>query len=155
VLSPEGTLHLTIMDPSPVVSTSGPCLRRWLDNNLLLNLETQFRCTTPSRLLPIWLQDAGFSREPPPGGLATLTKVRFWAVGRGEGGFADAADGNDAAKEMSQLTAVVGRMLWREIWGNFVVGDKWWWEDEEIVDECATLGTRWDCLVMTAVKRVK
>lgn len=154
ILIPGGILHLTLMDPSPVASSAGPRLRRWLDNNLVINLQTHFRCITPSRLIPIWLRDAGFACDssPPSNDPAYATKLRFWAVGRGEGGFAEVGGSDDAAKEMSQLTAVVGRMLWREIWGNFVVGDKWWWEDEQVVEECVALGTRWDCLMLKAVK---
>ncbi|KAI9742801.1 MAG: hypothetical protein M1818_003530 [Claussenomyces sp. TS43310] len=152
VLIPNGTLHLTLMDPRPPSSCTGLHLRRWLDKHLLLNLETQFRCSKPSRLFPIWLHDAGFACAAKSAG-TKVSKLRFWAVGRGEGGFVDPADGDAAAKELSQLNAVVGRMLWRELWGNYVVGDKWWWEDDQVVEECASMGTRWDCLILEVVKR--
>lgn len=154
VLTPEGVLHLTVLDPAPVSSTMGPSLRAWLEENLLLNLETQFRCASPSRLLPIWLHDAGFRSQDER---ARVSKIRFWALGRGEGGFSGGEEedgGIEPSVELGNLTAVVGRMLWREIWGNYVVGDRWWWEDENIVDECARMGTRWECSVLEIVKMV-
>ncbi|KAF4612826.1 hypothetical protein G7Y89_g15546 [Cudoniella acicularis] len=69
-----GTLHLTILDPSPIPSTLGPRLRTWLNNNILLDLEKQFRCLNPSRVFPAWLQDVGLY-----GAGSTVLNVQFLA----------------------------------------------------------------------------
>ena len=54
-----GALHLTIIDPQPEMETMGPKLRQWLFDNLVLNLEEQFRTTYPSQTFPSWLAGAG------------------------------------------------------------------------------------------------
>lgn len=51
-----------------------------------------------------------------------------------------------------ELKSQVGRMLWKEMWGGFVEGDKWWWEDEQVLDECEKMGTGWEYAVIAAVK---
>jgi hypothetical protein len=64
-------------------------------------------------------------------------------------------DGEDGRKEeetRSELKSQVGRMLWREMWGGFVEGEKWWWEDDTILKECESLGTGWEYAIITAVK---
>jgi len=50
------------------------------------------------------------------------------------------------------LASTVGRMLWKDIYGPFVVGESWWWEDEEVVDEAYSMGTKWDVVITEAVK---
>ncbi len=100
-----GTLHLTILDPSPLPATLGPRLRQWLDNHLILNLERQFRCINPSRLFPIWLADAGLRAEG-----STIVTMRFFAsvsasmetaMGRGRG-----REGEDEAERTRQEVVV-------------------------------------------------
>ena len=59
-LTPQGTLHLLLIDPMPARAVMGPRLQAWLDEHLLLNLERLFRCTSPTRLFPTWLRDAHF-----------------------------------------------------------------------------------------------
>ncbi|KAL2074556.1 hypothetical protein VTL71DRAFT_8334 [Oculimacula yallundae] len=174
-----GTLHLTILDPSPLPATLGPRLRAWLDNYLLLHLEKQFRCLNPSRLFPVWLSDAGLRAEG-----STIVNVRFYASvtalsrnnatstaggdGRGNGNMSGShnltSDGDgesatngsgsseDAETIKQELKSIVGRMLWREMWGSYVQGEKWWWEDERIVEECERMGTMWEYAVIEAVK---
>lgn len=171
--SKGGTLHLTILDPSPLPGTLGPRLRTWLDNHLVLNLEKQFRCINPSRLLPDWLADAGLRAEG-----STVTYVKFFAsvpsvAWSGCSSSAASRTGSeeeirDTAEDVEyerqrdkeredgrvkqELKSVVGRMLWKEIWGSFVVGEKWWWDDESVVDECERMGTVWEYAVIDAVK---
>jgi hypothetical protein len=52
-----------------------------------------------------------------------------------------------------QLKSVVGRMIWKEIWGPFVEGGKWWWEDEAVVEECERMQTTWEYAIIEAVKQ--
>jgi hypothetical protein len=51
-----------------------------------------------------------------------------------------------------ELKSTVGRMLWKEMWGLFVEGEKWWWEDEQVIEECESLGTCWEYAIIEAVK---
>ncbi|EKD20854.1 uncharacterized protein L3040_000958 [Drepanopeziza brunnea f. sp. 'multigermtubi'] len=145
-----GTLHLTLLDPSPLASTLGPRLRAWLDTHLLLHLERQFRCLHPSRLFPVWLSDARLRAEG-----STIIHVRFFAsVGRRGAGAAGGGDA-DAESTKLELKTVVGRMLWKEMWGGYVQGQRWWWEDERIVEECDALGTCWEYALVEAVKELE
>ncbi|KUJ21433.1 uncharacterized protein LY89DRAFT_577391 [Mollisia scopiformis] len=132
-----GTLCLTILDPSPLPGTLGPRLRTWLDDHLVLNLEKQFRCINPSRLLPDWLADAGLRAKG-----STVMYVKFFA----------SVPNLEDERIKQELKSVVGRMLWKEMWGSYVLGEKWWWEDEEVVDECERMGTVWEYAVIEAVK---
>ena len=54
--------------------------------------------------------------------------------------------------ELAELSELVGRMLWKETWGGYVEGKGWWWEDDEVLEECRELGTRWECVLVRAVK---
>ncbi|KAG0646869.1 hypothetical protein D0Z07_6446 [Hyphodiscus hymeniophilus] len=152
--STAGSLHLTILDPSPINSTLGPLLRAWLDTHLIVNLERQFRCINPARLFPIWLADAGLRAEG-----STISNVRFLAsVSHDPDGFSMIDDagqeqdvvGGECVKQ--ELKSMVGRMLWKEMWGPFVEGEKWWWEDEKIIEECESVGTCWEYAIIQAVK---
>ncbi|KAH7360390.1 hypothetical protein BKA65DRAFT_183757 [Rhexocercosporidium sp. MPI-PUGE-AT-0058] len=150
-----GTLHLTILDPSPLPATLGPRLRSWLDSYLILHLEKQFRCLNPSRLFPVWLSDAGLRAKG-----STIANVRFFAsVACSTASNTDSNGsvyGNGNAEDMEntkqELKSIVGRMLWKEMWGTYVQGDKWWWEEERIVEECERMGTVWEYAVIEAVK---
>ena len=149
-----GCLHLTILDPSPIPSTLGPLLRAWLDTHLIVNLERRFRCINPARLFPLWLADAGLRAEG-----STIANVRFLAsVSHDPDGFS-AIEGKVQERDVSsaeytkqELKSTVGRMLWKEMWGQFVEGDKWWWEDLELIEECEKIGTCWEYAVIEAVK---
>ncbi|TVY32649.1 hypothetical protein LSUB1_G007787 [Lachnellula subtilissima] len=134
-----GTLHLTILDPSPIPSTLGPILRAWLDTHLILNLEKQFRCINPSRLFPIWLEAAGLRAE----GSTRLTVCFLASV--------NAKEAEDLFIDQ-ESTSPIGRMLWKEIWGSYVQADRWWWEDANIIEECESMGTCWEYAVIEAVK---
>ena len=167
ILSSSGVLQLTIMDPTPVSSTLGPKLRTWMEDHLLLKLETQFRCLKPAKLMPIWLESAGFNISPGGSERGVTVKITenmqsvpmrtgfsFRAIGRGEGGYK--LNTKDKDNEMSDMLAsTVGRMLWKEIYGPFVTGRSWWWEDEAIVEEAYALGTKWDVVIVDAVKKAE
>ncbi|KAH7409443.1 hypothetical protein BKA64DRAFT_705208 [Cadophora sp. MPI-SDFR-AT-0126] len=153
-----GTLHLTILDPSPLPATLGPRLRSWLDSYLILHLEKQFRCLNPSRLFPVWLSDAGLRAEG-----STIVNVRFFASVAASnstlasmigGSKSNSNSGNveEVENTMQELKSIVGRMLWKEMWGSYVQGDRWWWEDQSILEECERMGTVWEYAIIEAVK---
>ncbi|KAK2072280.1 hypothetical protein P8C59_006644 [Phyllachora maydis] len=142
-LVPKGVFHLILLDPMPIASTLGPRMRDWLDNNVMLNVGTKFRCANPSKLFPTWLTEAKLRGDG-----SVITKVRFRAV-------PTTSDSTSTRNEKSikmELRAAVGRMLWQEIWGGFVKNDTWWWDVPECVEECVQLGTRWEYSMIEAVK---
>ncbi|ROW06090.1 hypothetical protein VMCG_04546 [Cytospora schulzeri] len=127
VLARGGSLNIVILDPIPSTRSAGPLLRQWLDENLVFNLEQQFRCTSPSRHFPVWLQEARLRARG-----SVITTTRFQA-----------------------LRTVVGRMLWQDVWGPFVTADRWWWDVPEIVDECISLETHWEYSIIMACKEAE
>ncbi|KAH7141215.1 hypothetical protein B0J13DRAFT_676212 [Dactylonectria estremocensis] len=151
-LKQGGSLHLTLIDPLPCAGTLGQHMRTWLEEHLLLNLERRFRCMTPSRLFPDWLAEASLR-----GRGSTLSMARFFAnpasVRYLEGDsdpFVEQASNENQVK--AELRSLVGRMLWMEVWGSFVTTDKWWWEDEQCVQECLELGTIWEYKIIQGVR---
>ncbi len=150
-LVPRGTLHLVVIDPVPVASTVGPLMRTWLENNLILNLEKNFRCVSPSKLFPTWLSDNRLR-----GSGSSITKLRFRAVpsqsaSGATGGIAPAAE-SEERRVKTELRSIVGRMLWQEIWGQYVNAEKWWWEEPRCIRECIDSGTYWEYTIIEAVK---
>lgn len=153
-----GSLHLTLIDPLPCARVLGGRMRAWLEEHLLLNLERNFRCTNPSRLFGDWMGSASLRAHG-----STMTASKFYAVpesvsknrrpssssGDSDDPFVDGRDGNEVKAE---LRCLVGRMLWIEVWGGYVTGDAWWWEDEGCVNECLELGTFWEYKMIEGFK---
>lgn len=153
-LKHDGAIQLTIIDPLPCAGTLGPIMRAWIEENLLLNLERHFRCMNPSKTFPQWLGDASLRG---PG--STLTTAKFYAIPASARGQLD--DNNDSSiaarvatekETKAELRSLVGRMLWTEVWGDYVTGGSWWWDIEECVRECIQLGTFWEYHVIEGVK---
>jgi len=142
-----GVLHLTVIDPSPAACSLGPRLRHWLEESLLLNVERQFRCMNPSKLFPIWLADARLHAEG-----SAIASFRFQVANRPIEEGDRAGVSRDEERVRVELRSTVGRTLWKEVWGSFVNGDSWWWEERDIVDECLRLGTYWEYSIIEAVK---
>ncbi|KAI1371534.1 hypothetical protein F4677DRAFT_450357 [Hypoxylon crocopeplum] len=143
-LAPGGALHLTLIDPQPVSSSMGPKLRQWLFEKLLIQLEKRCRTTYPSGTFPAWLAVAklrGFG--------STITTVSVRAVHECA---ATTEDPKDRASMDSELRCLIARMLWQEIWGKYVHADRWWWEEEDIIQECMERGTYWQYSHIVAVK---
>ncbi|KAI1205944.1 uncharacterized protein F4807DRAFT_470539 [Annulohypoxylon truncatum] len=143
-LATGGALHLTLIDPQPVSSSMGPKLRQWLFEKLLIQLEKRCRTTYPSGTFPAWLAVAklrGFG--------STITTVSVRAVHECASSIEDTK--KTTAVE-SELRCLIARMLWQEIWGKFVHADRWWWEEEDIVQECIERGTYWQYSHIVAVK---
>lgn len=79
---------------------------------------------------------------------ASVSASMETAMGRGRG-----REGEDEAERTRQeLKSVVGRMLWKEMWGGYVEGEKWWWDDEDVIEECGRMGTCWEYAVIEGVK---
>ncbi|SPN98825.1 uncharacterized protein DNG_01866 [Cephalotrichum gorgonifer] len=147
-LMPEGTLHLTLIDPMPVSSSLGPHMRTWIEKHLLLNLEKNFRCVNPSKLFPHWLAESHLRGQG-----STISTAKFWAVPPGRSGARGTPDArSDDRSIMMELRGAVGRMLWTEAWGMYVGAQRWWWEEPECVKECLQLGTHWEYYLIEGVK---
>lgn len=119
----------------------GPLLQHWLTTNLLLNLEINFRCLNPGRLIPLWLEKAGLRVE------RQCLARRFLGT-RANNQNQGVETGDKAAIE---LEVEVGRRLWWMVWGSFVQGGVRWWDNEDIVKECGRMGTVWECLEIKSI----
>lgn len=145
-LKPGGTLHMTLMDALPAAGTMGGRLGRWLDEHLLGNLAEGGRCARPcSGVMARWLGEASLRAAG-----STLTTVKFFATADNVRLDADPARADEATR--AELRSLVGRMLWRDVWGAWVTGGSWWWEDAGCMEECLALGTFWEYQLVEAVK---
>lgn len=152
-LVPGGCLQLMIIDPWPVADCMGPKLQEWLDENLIFNLELQFRCTHPSRMFPVWLSDARLRANG-----SIIASTRFQAIPQDRDTDSDMSARSKDSTEgeldiQKELRSIAGRLLWQEIWGSFVTGLQWWWEDPEIVEECIQMETYWEYCIIAACKQ--
>lgn len=144
---------MIIIDPWPVAASMGPKLEDWLDENLIFNLELHFRCIHPSRMFPVWLEDAQLRADG-----SMITTTRFRAVARGRDHDSDISARSKDSTEVEQdikkeLRTTAGRLLWQDMWSPFVTGDQWWWEDPEIVEECMEMNTYWEYSIIEAHKK--
>ncbi|KAF4999352.1 hypothetical protein FGRMN_2493 [Fusarium graminum] len=147
-LEPGGSLYLTIIDPLPIASTLGPLLRTWIENHLVFNLEASFRCTNPSKLLPVWLKNASLRVDP-----NCIETTQFFAIPHDSSQLQYVRDGHMSEQGLKkELRNTVGRMLWTEIWREYVIAESWWWEDPNILQECMQLQTTWEWRLIEAVK---
>ncbi|PNP76080.1 hypothetical protein FNYG_10638 [Fusarium nygamai] len=147
-LEPGGSLQLTIIDPLPVTSTLGPLLRAWIEDYLLFNLEASFRCTNPSKLLPLWLNGASLRVDPD-----SIETTQFFAIPLDNTQLQYVREGHISEEGLKQeLRNLVGRMLWMEVWREYIVAERWWWEDPEILEECIQHQTAWEWKLIEAVK---
>ncbi|UNI24427.1 hypothetical protein JDV02_010171 [Purpureocillium takamizusanense] len=151
-LKPGGTLHLTLIDPLPCANTLGAKMRQWLEQHLLSNLRRESRCMSPSTALPQWLGEASLRATG-----STLTTTKFYATL--DNLRLQQQDPDPAIEQLraekktkAELRSLVGRLLWKEIWGRYVTTDSWWWDDRGCMEECLQLGTFWEYHLIEAVK---
>ncbi|KAK2592921.1 hypothetical protein QQS21_009366 [Conoideocrella luteorostrata] len=151
-LKPGGVFNLLVIDPIPNIEALGEKMRAWLLKHLLRNLQRQSRCLNPSGSLPTFLGQASLRG---PG--STLTTTQFFAnpqsvrCYKGDDEITAKEAGGD--KEIrAELRSHAGRMLWREVYGEFVTADDWWWNDAACMQECIDLGTFWEYHSIRAVK---
>ncbi|KAJ4156749.1 hypothetical protein NW754_008392 [Fusarium falciforme] len=125
-----GSLHLTLIDPLPAPRFSETLFGDWMG-------EASLR---------------GYG--------STITSTRFYAVPESvkksrsseesSDPFIDRVRDDNEVK--AELRCLVGRMLWMEVWGGYVTGDTWWWEEEDCVKECLELGTFWEYKMIEGFK---
>lgn len=142
LLAPGGFLEIRVMDAAPVRKTAGPLMRMWIEDRLSVNLERLFRCSKPCSLLPAWLTDAGFE-------MVDQNKDRKLTL--------PCASDPTCMNVDEELSTMIGRALWKDIWDSFVDDcadePKWWWEDQEILEECLRYKTMLECRTIFAYKR--
>ncbi|KAF2813473.1 uncharacterized protein BDZ99DRAFT_256990 [Mytilinidion resinicola] len=145
LLAPGGVLEIRLMDSCPDRQTAGPKMRMWMEDRVSLNLEKSFRCSRPCMLVPTWVEEAGFSLENKDSE-STTQKLQI----------PTAVDSTDGAVN-DELFTLVGRALWKDVWGEFVddvPGEpKWFWEDESIMEECLARKTVIECCTLFAFKQ--
>lgn len=147
-LKPKGVFHLMLIDPIPNTSALGEEMRRWLTENLLRNLRQKSHCLHPSGRIPKLLGEASLR-----GIGSTLTTTKFYANPENVYSCSMGDLRYDAGKRCrAELRSIVGRMLWREVWGDFVTASSWWWDDPACLQECLELGTYWEYYSIVAVK---
>ncbi|KAH8901672.1 hypothetical protein GQ53DRAFT_8145 [Thozetella sp. PMI_491] len=143
MLAPGGVLRMTLVDPLPSAEMLGPRMRAWLDSHLIIELERQFRCVNPGRLLPSWLKEASLSCDE-----SITEMIKLPVVAPSPRGSKNVEDGAIEA----EVCSLIGRMLWEDIWGAFLTTDARWWNNDECVKECENLGTYWECKFIEATK---
>lgn len=170
ILLPGGTLKLLLLDATPSLGTMGTLLKAWLTKHLLGNLEKKDRVREVRKQMSMLLLDAGFmgcdgdikiSFRAAEQDFTAQKPVKDKGKGASSKGKALVQMAQERAVEeetMHKLSVVVGRLLWKELWGPYVIGVtatkfKWWWDDANIFEECRAIGTRWEGVVVEAVKR--
>ena len=144
LLAPGGLLEIRIMDAAPVRKTAGPLMRAWIEDRVSLNLEKLFRCSKPCKVMPAWIAEAGFevvTSDISNGGQNLMLPCAY----------------DPSSSEIdAELASLVGQALWMDIWGDFVddvPGEpRWWWEDEEVMQECFERQTVFECGSIFAFK---
>ncbi|RYO84603.1 hypothetical protein DL766_009820 [Monosporascus sp. MC13-8B] len=58
----------------------------------------------------------------------------------------------DASTVKAELRFEAVKKLWQEVWGRFVRADRWWWDEEDIMQECKEYGTTWEYSHIVAAK---
>ncbi|ETS80521.1 hypothetical protein PFICI_08050 [Pestalotiopsis fici W106-1] len=147
LLKPGGALHVTLMDPCPEEQVCGPLMRKWMRDNLIVELEKHARTTSPSRDVPAWMKAAELR-----GRGSHYTQYHVPVV---PAGYDRIQDDKQWEPAMGEARCRVMAMLWYEIWGNLIHDCKWWWDDEDILKECAEYGTYFAYFFVTGVKEAK
>jgi hypothetical protein len=136
-------LEIRVMDAAPVRKTAGPKMKAWVEDKLSDNLERLFRCSKPCTLVPGWISDAGFDLPTSPSEEEEMVKMR------------PAFDKKKPDIDR-ELSALVCRAMWRDIWGDFVDVEegepRFWWEDEAVMQECMERETVFECGAIFAFK---
>ena len=150
LLVPRGALELHIMDPIPCPD-AGPELRRWIDDNLTLNLEKAFICQRPALLIPLWVKEIGFSLFDGPEDIKNSGKH----LETQQLEFPIVPDSSEVSSD-TRLESEVGHSMWQDMWGSHVQsegeGFKWFWEQESVASECMDKRSSVQCRIIFAYK---
>jgi len=143
-----GLLQIEWVDPMPVAA--GERATAWAEANLLLRLESAFRCTRPAALLPLWVSEAGLELLQVPGDAAEGGSSPAWRVER----ILRVAVDEATASVEEKLEAEVGRRLVRRHFEGPGLdhGGTWLWEEEAARRECVEYGTAFRFVTMFAVR---
>ena len=149
-LKAKGKLQITLINPIPRPSTTGPLMSIWLETHLLSPLRQNGICTMPTRLFPKWLGETGLRGQG-----SSLTTTKFFAVPP-LGATSSSGTLDDERLTKAHIRSLAGRTLWWTVWGRWIRGGKnrarGWWDDPHVMEECAELGTIWEYQVIEAVK---
>ncbi|KAK0648962.1 hypothetical protein B0T16DRAFT_389115 [Cercophora newfieldiana] len=121
VLAVRGMLEVRYVDPTPL--DMGGNTARWVESELLVGMESDFKCTRPGVMVPVWAREAGLE------------------LMQGDGlGFHEfrVCMGEEASAE-ERLEVQLGRQLIR--W-QFPSVKTWLWEVEACRAECLERATR-------------
>ena len=144
MLAPRGVLQLLIIDPISC-NDAGLELRRWVDDNLTLNLEKSFMCLRPALLIPLWVKEVGFSFFDGPKAYEKFPEAQQLE-------FPIMSD----FSIKTRLDSEVGHSMWQNTWGSYVESDKpdikWFWEQEAIATECMDRRSCFQCKIIFAYK---
>ncbi|KAK4442673.1 hypothetical protein QBC34DRAFT_312585 [Podospora aff. communis PSN243] len=131
VLAVRGMLELRLVDPTPV--EMGPNTARWVESELVVGLESEFKCTRPGVMVPVWAREAGLELMEGDGFGAHEFRV---CVGEG-------------ATAVDRLEVEVGRRLLRS---QFPCVKSWLWEVESCRAECVERATRFRVTTVFSLK---
>jgi hypothetical protein len=151
------------MDAIPERRSMGPLLAAWLEDRLLLSLESEFKCTRPVTLVPCWAREAGFLALPSkeaddshPSNHVSEAHNKYQLMARCLRLPAVAPNPRSGHGDIiSQVGHLTSQAFWTDIWGPNVCSeynDQWWWENAEIVEECQEYNTAWDVATMFVMK---
>ncbi|KAK3352182.1 hypothetical protein B0T25DRAFT_541298 [Lasiosphaeria hispida] len=134
VLAVRGLLEIRLLDPKP--RDAGPAVARWVESELLVALESEFRCTRPAVMVPLWACEAGLE-----------------CMDLGEG-FQDGVHEfrvcvEDGAAAEEQLEAELCRSLLRS---QYPFVKAWLWEIHDCRVECLELRTRFRVMSLFGLK---
>lgn len=142
LLAPGGLLEVRVIDAAPVRRTSGPLMKTWIEDRLSVNLERLFRCSKPCLLVPGWLADSGFELIDEAADQNVILPCAY---------------NKECSDVNKELSTIIGQAMWKDLWGSFVDDvpeeSKWWWEDEDIIQECLKRETVFECKAIFAYKR--
>jgi hypothetical protein len=96
----------------------------------------------------VWLKSASLRVDP-----NCIETTQFFSIPLHSSQLQYVRDGHVSEEGLTQeLRNIVGRMLWMEIWREYIIAEQWWWEDPDILRECVEWKTTWEWRLIEAVK---